>query len=205
MKKTVLFVILDQYADWEAAYLAPWIPALGRASHTVRTISLDKAPITSMGGFTVVPDYEISGAPTDFAGLILIGGMSWRTESARQVSPLVRHALDSGKVVGGICDAAGFLGTLGVLNQVRHTGNDLEDLKQWGGKAYTGQAHYLRQAAVRDRNIVTANGTATLEFAREVMLALDIAPEKSVAEWYDFHKRGCYQALMPEMAPAREV
>lgn len=199
MKKTVLFVILDKYADWEAAYLPSWVLALGRGEYSVKTVSLTKDKVRSMGGFTVFPDYDIQSVPEDFEGMILIGGLSWREESARQVVPLVQKALKAGKVVGAICDAAAFLGTMGALNGVSHTANDPDDLKQWAGDAYTGEEKYIREPAVRDNNIVTANGTASLEFAKEVMTALDIAPENVIKEWYDFYKFGFYNAPMPSI------
>ena len=199
MKKVVLFVILDEYSDWEGAYLSPFIVALGKGEYVVKTVSLTKDGVQSIGGFTVLPDYTIQSAPTDFEGVILVGGMSWRKEEARQVMPLVQAALDKGKVLGGICDAAGFLGTMGVLNDVRHTGNDLNDLKQWAGDAYTGEEKYIMQHAVRDNNIVTANGTAALEFAREVIIALGVVPESKIMEWYNFYKLGCYEVSMPNM------
>lgn len=125
--------------------------------------------------------------PDDYEALILIGGMAWRTKEAR-------------KILGGICDASAFLGTIGVLNNVNHTSNDLNDLKQWAGKAYTGEAQYLKKQAVSDKNIITANGTAALEFAKEVMLTLKAAPENKIIEWYNFHKLGCYKAAMPQEA-----
>ena len=56
-----------------------------------------------------------------------------------------------------------------------------------------------KEPAVCDGNIITANGTATLEFTREVLLALDIAPESNIVEWYNFHKLGFYNAPMPKM------
>ncbi len=197
MKKVVLFFILDKYADWEAAFFSSFILWLGHEKFELKTVSLSKDSVKSLGGFTTIPDYDIASAPEDFEGLILIGGMSWRTESALRVKPLVQHALEKGKVLGGICDASGFLGTLGVLNNVRHTSNDLNDLKKWAGEAYTGDENYLCQHAVRDKNIITANGTATLEFAKEVLLALEVAPENKVLECYDFYKLGCYEAPMP--------
>lgn len=199
MKKNVLFVILEQYADWETAYLASWIHALGGEEYSVKTVSLTRQPVRSIGGFTVLPDYDIASAPEEFEGLVLVGGMSWRTEEARKIQPLLEKALKKKKVVGGICDAAGFLGTAGVLNNVNHTGNDLEDIKQWAAEAYTGEQKYIMQPAVRDKNIVTANGTAALEFAKEVMNALKIAAEEKVQQWYDFYKKGSYQASMPAM------
>ncbi|MBW9158679.1 DJ-1/PfpI family protein [Clostridium tagluense] len=199
MKKTVLFVILDKYADWEAAYVSSLILALGQEVYSIKTVSLTKDSIKSLGGFTVIPDYDIKSAPTDFEGLVLIGGMSWRTEKSQQVKPLVENALNNKKVLGGICDASVFLGKMGILNNVKHTSNDLNDLKKWAGDAYMGEEKYMMQPAVRDNNIITANGTAPLEFAKEVMIALEVAPEKSILEWYNFYKYGCYEAPMPHM------
>lgn len=197
MKKNVLFVILDQYADWEAAYLSSLLLALGRDKFVVKTVSLTKDSIHSLGGFTVLPDYDIQSVPQDFEGVILIGGMSWRTEAARQVEPLVKDALSEGKVVAGICDASAFLGTIGILNAIDHTSNDINDLKQWAGEAYTGEKNYMKQDVVRSHNVITANGTATLEFAKEVMIALNVASENKIQEWYNFYKLGIYGAPMP--------
>lgn len=201
MKKIVLFVLLEPYADWEGAYLCSWLLDLNPEEYAVKTVSLSREPVRSMGGFTTLPDYTVNSAPTNFEALILIGGMSWRTEAARQTAPLVSAALRGGKVLGGICDAAGFLGALGALNKVRHTVNDLEDLKQWAGKAYTGEALFLPRQAVRDGNIVTANGTAPLEFAREVLLALGAAPEPRILEEYRFDKLGYYEAIKETPQP----
>ena len=197
MKKTILFVLLDKYADWEAAYLSSLILALGQDKYTVKTVSITKESIQSLGGFTILPDYDLQSVPANFEGLILIGGLSWRGEAAQQIKPLAQDAFDRGKVLGGICDASAFLGTIGLLNQVSHTSNDLTDLKQWAGDAYTGEKKYLMQEAVRDRNIVTANGTATLEFTKEVLTALNIASEAKILEWYNFYKLGCYNAPLP--------
>ncbi len=197
MEKSVLLVILDKYADWEAAYVSTGIRALSKETYSVKTVSLSKEPIKSLGGFSVIPDYDINSAPIDFEGVILIGGMSWRTDEAKAIGSLVEKALSKDKVVGGICDATVFLGTMGFLNNVKHTSNVLEDLKGWAKEAYTNEKGYLASPAVRDKNIITANGTATLEFAKEVISALSIVPEDKVKEWYDFYKLGCYNAPMP--------
>lgn len=75
----VLFVVLEQYADWEAAAIAAALneePEQGEKKYEVKTVSLDGEPVTSIGGFKVLPDYSLDTAPDDFAGLILIGGNS---------------------------------------------------------------------------------------------------------------------------------
>lgn len=199
MKKVILFVILQQYADWEAAYISSAIAMLGQGQYDIKTVSLSKDCVQSIGGFRVVPDYDIASVPKDYEALFLIGGMTWRNEDARQVEALVKDCYKKGKVLGGICDASGFLGTTGILNEVLHTGNDLNDMKQWAGSAYTGEAGYISKQAVRDRNVITANGTAPLEFAKEILLALNAAGEDKITEWYHFHKLGVYTAAMPKM------
>lgn len=199
MKKRILFVILQQYADWEAAYIASAITMLGQGQYEIKTVSLVKDFVQSIGGFRVWPDYDIASVPEEYEALILIGGMTWRNEPAQQIKPLVADCYQKGKVLGGICDAAAFLGTVGVLNDVQHTGNDLQDLKQWAGAVYTGETNYVAKQAVRDGAIITANGTAPMEFAKEILLALHVAEEEKVADWYQFHKLGFYTAPMPAM------
>jgi putative intracellular protease/amidase len=197
VKKTVLFVVLEQYADWEIPYVSTWLLALGQGKYDIKTVSLTKEPVKSLGGLTVLPDYDIQTAPTDYEGLILIGGMSWRKEEAKQVKSLALSARDNKKLLAGICDASAFLGTIGVLNDVDHTSNNLDDLKKWAGNAYTGESKYKMQPAVSDNRIITANGTAPLEFAKEVLLALEVATENKIMEWYNFYKLGIYNANMP--------
>jgi len=199
MKKIILFVILQQYADWEAAYITSAITMLGQGQYDIKTVSLSKDYVQSIGGFRILPDYDISSVPKDYEALVLIGGMTWRDESTQQIKPLVEECWKKGKILGGICDASAFLGTVGVLNDVMHTSNDINDLKQWAGSIYTGETKYIAKQAVRDRNIITANGTAPMEFAKEILLALNAADEDKILDWYNFHKLGFYTAPMPKM------
>ena len=89
------------------------------------------------------------------------------------------------------------LGSVGALNGAKHTANDLNELKQYS--AYTNEQGFIHRQAVSDNSIITANGTATLEFAREVLRALSVATEEQIKGWYDFHKLGFYNAPMPKM------
>ena len=149
-----------------------------------------------IGGFTLLPDWDLSQAMgQEFAGLVLIGGKSWRTKEAEQVEPLVRRAREKGAVLAGICDASVYLGTLGMLNDADHTSNQMADLQNYAGDRYTGALRYQNRQAVRDGKLVTANGTAHMEFAREVLLALDVMPPDAVEQWYRFYKMGYYLAM----------
>jgi putative intracellular protease/amidase len=199
MKKTIIFVLVEPFADWEGAYLSSILLTLRHDQYAIKTMSLTREPIHSIGGFTILPDYGIEDMPADFDGVILIGGNAWRTEAAQAVQGAVRRALAEKKVLGAICDATVFLGAMGVLNNIRHTSNALPELKAWAKTAYTNETAYICAPAVRDGKIITANGTAALEFAREVLLALDAAPENQISEWYEFFKKGIYQAPLPKL------
>jgi putative intracellular protease/amidase len=201
--KKVLFVLLDEYADWEAASLAAALneePEGNGQKFDVKTVSLTKDPIKSIGGFTVLPDYAINEVPDDFAGLILIGGNSWRKEESRQVMELVERALDQEVVIGAICDATVFLGMNGLLNELPHTSNYLEDLKATAGSHYTGEDRYRHEQAVRSGTLITANGSANLEFGKSVMEALQSAPQEEIDEWYSFFKQGFHEFMKSKEA-----
>lgn len=192
--KTVLFILLDDFADWEGAFLASALRAGVMPGHTgnyeVNFASPGGRAVRSIGGMRVTPDCDTSALPADCAGLILIGGMSWGGPEAEEIAPLVGEALSRGLLVGAICNASAFLAAHGFLNGVRHTGNTLEMLKEWGGDRYTGASLYEERQAVRDGNIVTANGTGYLEFTRECLLWLEADTPEAIAASYAFNKHG---------------
>jgi len=195
--KEVLLVILDLYGDWEAALVAAAVndPEGEEKKYAVKTVSLSREPVQSIGGFTTLPDYDLVSAPDDAAAVLLIGGMSWRKPEAAPVAEFVRKVQERGALIGGICDATVFLAMHGFLNDVRHTSNTVDSLKAAAGDDYTNEKDYVREQAVSDGGIITANGTAHMEFAREVLIALDVMPLKKIAEWYDFFKLGYYEAI----------
>lgn len=197
--KTILYFLLDQWADFEAAYLSTAVTMIGGGNFENKIVSLSTKPVKSIGGFSVLPDYDLNNVPQEYDALILIGGMSWHNEEAYQVKSFVEKTIKEGKLLGAICDACRFLGTIGALNYGKHTANDLAELKTSAGSFYTNEDKFISRQAVRDNNIVTANGTATMEFAKEVLLALQAADEKTISAWYDFHKLGIYIAPLPEM------
>lgn len=128
--------------------------------------------------------------PEDYAGLILIGGMSWFSPEAELIVPLVEKAIKDKKVVGGICNASVFLAMHGFLNNVKHTSNTIDYLKQHVGERYTGDSNYVDQQAVRDGKIITANGTGQLEFCREIPYALEADTAEAIEKSYLFYKNG---------------
>lgn len=195
--KKILYVILEQWADWELAYISSAVNMLGNGKFENKKLSLTKDAVTSIGGVKCLPDYDLQSAPSDYDALILIGGMAWHNENAMQIKPLIDACIKKDKVLGAICDACRFLGSVGALNNAKHTANDLNELKQYS--AYTNEQGFIHRQAVSDNKIITANGTATLEFAQEILKALSVASDEQIKGWYDFHKLGFYNAAMPRM------
>lgn len=197
----VVIVLLDAFADWETALLAPALrsgiaigPELRPGRWEVKYLTPDGAPVRSLGGLRVVPDYDASAWPEACAGLILTGGMGWQSPEAGRIVPLVAEARRRGLPVGAICNATLFLAAHGFLNDVRHTGNTVGMMKAWGGDRYTGEALYEERQAVSDGGIVTANGSAAPEFTRACLLALGADTPEYIERFYRLHKEGFCKA-----------
>lgn len=192
MKKEVLVFIFDGYADWESAYVCSELNA-SETEYAIKTISLDKKPKTSMGGFCVLPGYSVDDFPADFGMLILIGGYAWMKQLNNAVLPVVEYAIKKHIPIGAICNAANFMAENGYLDQIGHSGNTLEFMKTQAPH-YKGDQNFVQKQAVCDSGIITANGSASLEFAKEILLLLKVKSEFEVFKWYNENKYGFYLA-----------
>lgn len=201
MSNEILYILLPDYAAHEVVYLSQAVASDEYAlkenpKYVNRVVAPTMEPVKSIGGFLTLPDYSFESIPDDYAALVLIGGFGWATPVAEQVAPIVRNAIARGKIVGAICNAASFMAKCGFLNNVRHTGNGLEQLKLWGGENYANPEGYANVQAVSDKNIVTANGSASLEFAKELLLLLENDFPERIEMYYQFNKQG-FCALFP--------
>lgn len=196
MKNEVLYLLLDNYADHEPVFLATAINCGEKGmkenpKYLNKTVAPTLNSVRSCGGFRTLPDYSFETMPDEYAALILIGGYGWLDdETANKVVPIISHAIEKGFVIGAICNAASFLARHGFLNNIKHTGNGLEQLTLWGGSNYTNQASYMNEQAVSDKRIVTANGTGELEFAKELLLLLENDTPEQIEMFYRFNKEG---------------
>lgn len=191
----ILYVVLDNFASHEIVFLSQPINSdatcmKSNPKYVNKIVSYTLDPVQSIDGFKILPDYTFETIPDQYAALILIGGFGWETKTAEKVIPIVQQAFDKGIIVGAICNAAAFLAKWGFLNDVKHTGNALQQLKQWGAEKYTNEANFQVKPAVRDGRIVTANGTAYLEFAREILLLLQNDTPENIETYYQFFKKG---------------
>lgn len=202
MSNEILYILLPDFAAHEMVYLMEAISSDEQQlkpdpKYVNRIVAPSAEPVTAIGGFRVMPDYTFADMPDDYAALVLVGGYGWLTPAADEVVPVVRKAVEEGKIVGAICNGASFMARAGFLNNVRHTGNGLDQLRLWGGDSYTNPEGYVHRQAVADGRIVTANGSGVLEFTRELLLLLENDTPERIEMYYQFNRRG-FCALFPE-------
>jgi putative intracellular protease/amidase len=195
MSKEILYILLPDFAEHEMVYLAEAVASDEYAlkenpKYVNKFVAPTMDPVKSIGGFRLLPDYSFDTMQDDYAALVLIGGFGWTTPIADKVVSIVKHAIEKGKIVGAICNAASFMAKHGFLNNINHTGNGIEQLSIWGGENYTNPDGYVNAQAVSDANIVTANGSATLEFAKELLLLLENDTPERIEMYYQFNKQG---------------
>lgn len=192
-RRKILYVLLEEWADFEWSFISTALHFYKDKFENI-TVGISKDVVNSIGGLKVVPDYDLTEASNlDFDTLILIGGNKWKETKCQQLDDFVKKCAAAGKTVAAICNASSYLASIGLLNDVDHTTNNLEETKQWAQSSYTNESSYKQQQCVTSKNIITANGSASLEFARDVMLKLGDIPEEGIMWWYNFNKNGLWQ------------
>lgn len=200
MRNIVYFFVFDGFADWEAALALCEIRRPG--DFRVRTVALDRRPVQSMGGLTVLPDLALDDIDGDCACLVLLpGGTAWERGEIEPVSALLRRLHADGAAIGALCSGVLALAYAGLLDTRRHTGNYPGHIDTYVPD-YIGSAHYDADAtAVADDGVITSNSVGCIEFAREVIRALDLYDERDTRTWYRLFKHG---VPPPWFAPAAE-
>jgi len=197
-KKTVLLFVFEGFADWEPAYALVGISKSN--AYQIKTIAMDKTPKKSMGGVSVLPDFDfLNGTDlkdlddSNTAMLILPGGVAWEEKTNAGIAPLVEHCFANSIAVAAICGATIFLADLGLLNDLHHTSNDVGYLQSMSS-VYRGHHFYQFKPSISAQNIITASGTASVEFAGAIFKALDISKDKAVSGWFQYFDAAGYGA-----------
>jgi len=187
MRNTVYFFVFDGYADWEAALALCEIRRPG--DFRVRTVALDRRPVQSMGGLTVLPDLALDEIDADRALLMILpGGTAWERGEIEPVSATLRRLHGEGATIGALCSGVLALAYAGLVDTRRHTGNYAGHIETYVPD-YLGGAHYdADELALTDDGVITAGGVSGIEFAREVSRALDLYDERDTEAWYRLFK-----------------
>jgi putative intracellular protease/amidase len=185
MTYTVHVAVYDTLADWEVGYATAhirkptWHKHPGRFE--IRTVGATTAPVTTMGGMRITPDLALDDlTPGDSAMLILPGNDIWPGEQFVPFADKAREFLAAGTQVAAICGATGGLARAGLLDDRAHTSNAREFLASLD---YGGAELYRDEPAVTDGDLITANSTAPVEFARAILARLDVYEPSVLASW----------------------
>jgi len=190
MKKKIYVFLFEGYSDWEISYLTPEICKDDRFDLIYFSESGDK--VTSMGGLQVIPTMPLSEVKVEEAEmLILPGGVAWEKRAITAINNLVLELFEKGKSIAAICGATFYLGQLGVLDKLNHTSNDLNYLKAVVPE-YRGQENYQNKLSETDKNIITANGIAPIEFATEIFKKIKLKSDDEIEKWFQLFKNGIW-------------
>jgi putative intracellular protease/amidase len=169
--KTIGFIFLSGFADWEYGLLA----ASARAWFGGATISLtaDGGPVVGLGGFRLFPDRSIDETGnTDLDAVVAIGSDAWSGEAPPDVSRLLLAVHGRGGVVGGICAGTLALARSGLLRDMDHTSNGPDWIRDHA-PGYVGSDRYIDVPhAVSSGRVVTAPGSAPGTFALAMLSAV---------------------------------
>lgn len=170
-RRTIGFVFIDGYADWEYGMLA----ASARGWFGMSTVSLtpDGGPVRGIAGFTLTPDRGVKAQDNgDLDAVAVIGSDGWAGDAAPDIAALLAAVHERGGVVGGICAGTLALARARLFADRAHTSNGRVWLQD-NAPGYAGQANYRDVAhAVADGPVISAPGSAPGTFALEFLGAL---------------------------------
>ncbi len=191
-QQDVHLFVFDGLSDWEASYAIAGInnPQFQKnpGRFRIRTVALQKAPVSTIGGICIKPDLllEELSAPNS-SMLIMPGGTAWDEGRNIEIIEVARMFLDSGKPVAAICGATAGLAHGGLLDNKRHTSNAREYL---AATQYNGAELYEEAPAVTDNNLITAPAMAPVDFAYHIFKRIDIYAPPVLEAWYGLFKTG---------------
>ena len=192
---TIYVYVLDALADWELGYVISEVNSgrffkkdAGRVS--LKTVSLTKEPIHTMGGLTIMPDCLVEDiAVSETSVLLLPGADTWNDSKHRAILEKAGEFLSLGATVCAICGATAALAGFGLLDNRPHTSNGPGFLEMVS-PGYKGQNFYIDKPSVADNNLITASSTGALLWAKQIIERLGVFETNTLEAWYDYFSTG---------------
>ena len=194
MKQNVYILVMDGLADWEPSFALAEINKSGK--YNVVSVGFTRQPVITMGGLKLIPDIVVGDVQLAEAALfILPGGSMWEHFLDIGFSKFLQDLHKAQVPIAAICGATLTVIRAGLTHEVYHTSNDLQYL-QYILPDYTDTAYYVNEFATSDRNIITANGLGSIEFAREIFKQLQLFSDEGIENWYQMFKHGIYTPVI---------
>ena len=153
-------------------------------------MGLNDGRVKTMGGLTVIPDITLDEVSVSEESLLILPGGNTLGD-AKQI-PVINKAKEillSGGAVAAICGATLTLASAGLMDERPHTSNGPGFLDMFC-PSYRGRNHYVDKSAVSDGKLITAAGTAPLEWAREILDVLGVFTCEKLQAWYSYSRTG---------------
>ena len=189
----VFLYVLDTLADWEIGYLIAEINSGRYLKKNIQKpiiikVGKDLKLIKTMGGIEITPDISVKDIKYQENDLLILpGGDAWISEENNEIINFVKENINKNISIAAICGATIALANNGLLDNIKHTSNDLEVLKMFCPN-YKGENYYCNKTAVIENNLITASGIGPLEFSYEVIKRIDIMEKKTLEAWYNLNK-----------------
>ena len=119
----------------------------------------------------------------------MIGGNSWDIKN-HHLYQIIDKLLKTDVPVAAICVAVDYLAQSGLLQGYKHTGN--AQFPWLESENYQNKEDFIEQQAVKDRNLITANGTAPIEFTDLILQAVHFETEEIREKTIRLYKLGFY-------------
>ena len=162
----VYVFLADGFEEIEA--LTP-IDVLRRAQIDVESIGITGKKVCGAHCICVEADKRIDDFnENDVEAIILPGGLkgTQNLDSSDFVKSSVDKAFKDGRLICAICAAPMIFGKMGVLQNKKATCYP-------GFEKYFDNAEYVKEAVVKDGNVITSNGMGSaLEFAFEIVASI---------------------------------
>jgi len=166
----ILVFIFDEMTDYEITFISHLLSA--DAGKEIITIAYEDKMIKGRSGFLYKPSRLVDDVlDEDVEGLIITGG--WYGQTKPELMKLINNLNSKGKLISAICGAGTvFLAKAGVLNNVKYTTPIVEwtqkHIEIYGNEDPFPRENFVSERVVRDRNIITAQGIAFIDFAIEI-------------------------------------
>jgi putative intracellular protease/amidase len=194
MKPNAYLLVFDGLADWEPAHAFCLIKKSGK--YEVLTAGFSRQAVISMAGLKITPDVTIDEVDAVNTGFFMLpGGDMWEKKSDEATEALLHRLHQENVLIGAICAATLEIARAGLTRATRHTSNAKSYLKSMVPN-YHDDAFYVDELAVTDKNIITASGLGSIEFAHAAIRSLKLYNETDADTWYGMFKRGVIPAGM---------
>ncbi len=186
MQLKAYILVFDGLADWEPALALCEINKSKK--YDVVSVGFAASTVITMGGYKVSPDITLDAVKLEDAAIFIMpGGEMWEQRPHEDVIKLLHMFHAKGSVIAAICGATLAIARAGLMHERKHTSNSKGYLKAMIPD-YKDDDFYVDELAIADKNLITASGLGSVEFACEIVRQLNIYTGEETKELYDMFK-----------------